>query len=858
LTPTRIVVAFGAPDPYVPGIMSALGERPEFELVGGAAVELAQLDALLAQPSTRAVVVVLIGASADLDRHAARLMDRTPAFVIVRIGVPGHVLRVDARVDAAKLGLEQLFAALWNLAAEHEHAPADRVLRLELHVGESETARSGAGPRAVRPVLECAHRWLHAVLAAALSAGAPRLEQLAVAVPAKSAGERLTREPPGTHPDPPDDVGAARRALLEAAAADPAEPLVVLRRALGLADDEWLAAILALAPELDVRYQLAFGALQDDLGRRAPSAPLLAALLGEPVETRLGWAASGALVRWRLFETVSRARPEVIPNGDEGIRLDPCVVAWLLGAADALADDPSIERVQSPSWPGAELLRSAPNLQTVARLAHALGATAAEARGAGWLVLSGDDLSSWRALLELAADRHQLQLLRLSISKYAALDPTEANDAAVRIARLLALTGAACVIDGPLADAPAAEDAALRRLTDVLDDLGRRGAIVTAEPDRCVDLLAAHSLRFERPAPDSQDRLAMLGVAARSLHPSLSERELAPTANAFPLDVEGMARAERIARASLRRSDSAERVLSKLHAACRRAAAHRVTRLAQRITPKYALKQLVLPADRHRQLLEIVAHVQHAATVLDRWRFGEQLPYGRGVTALFAGPSGTGKTMAAQGIARELGIEVFALDLSRVVSKYIGETEKHIDAVFGDAQRSGALVLIDEADALLGKRSEVKDAHDRYANIEVAYLLQRMESFGGLAVMTTNLRQNIDAAFLRRLRFVVDFPQPDAAARAAIWRGCVPDDTPVADDIDWRLLGSFELSGGAIRQVTLRAAFRAAALGAEHIGMSHLLEALRGELGKLGLQSAERELDQHLRDRARERQDEAA
>src|SRR6185369_10628125 len=158
------------------------------------------------------------------------------------------------------------------------------------------------------------------------------------------------------------------------------------------------------------------------------------------------------------------------------------------------------------------------------------------------------------------------------------------------------------------------------------------------------------------------------------------------------------------------------------------------------------------------------------------------------VAALFHGPSGTGKTMAAMGVAHRLGIQLLRLDFSRVVSKYIGDTEKNIDRVFTDAGRSGAAILIDEADALLGKRSEVKDAHDRYANIEVAYLLQRMETFEGLAILTTNLRQNLDPSFLRRLRFVVDFPRPDSAARMQIWRQCLPEESHVLDDIDFRQL----------------------------------------------------------------------
>jgi SpoVK/Ycf46/Vps4 family AAA+-type ATPase len=191
--------------------------------------------------------------------------------------------------------------------------------------------------------------------------------------------------------------------------------------------------------------------------------------------------------------------------------------------------------------------------------------------------------------------------------------------------------------------------------------------------------------------------------------------------------------------------------------------------------------------------------------------------------------------MAALAVARELDMHVLRLDFSQVMSKYIGDTEKNIDRVFEDAARSGCAILIDEADALLGKRSEVKDAHDRYANIEVAYLLQRMEAFDGLAILTTNLRQNLDAAFLRRLRFIVDFPRPDAAAREEIWRRCLPPQVHCLDAAAFRLLArKVELTGGHIRQITLRAAFLAAAAD-ETVGMPHVVHAVNAEFAKLGM-----------------------
>ncbi|WP_010183092.1 ATP-binding protein [Sphingomonas sp. PAMC 26605] len=248
---------------------------------------------------------------------------------------------------------------------------------------------------------------------------------------------------------------------------------------------------------------------------------------------------------------------------------------------------------------------------------------------------------------------------------------------------------------------------------------------------------------------------------------------------------------------------------------------------------------LVLPQPVKRELRAIAVQVQQGAQVWDDWGFARRTPYGQGVAALFAGPSGTGKTMAAQIIAGEMGVPLFHVDLAQTVSKYIGETEKMLARIFEGAARSGAVLLFDEADALFGKRSEVKDAHDRHANIEVAYLLQQMEEYRGLAILTTNAKHNVDAAFLRRLRFVVDFPLPEAAERLAIWQGMFPETAPLAADVDLTFLArQLPLTGGSIQQIVLRAAFDAAADGA--IGMAHLLSATRHELTKLGLRSAER------------------
>jgi len=264
--------------------------------------------------------------------------------------------------------------------------------------------------------------------------------------------------------------------------------------------------------------------------------------------------------------------------------------------------------------------------------------------------------------------------------------------------------------------------------------------------------------------------------------------------------------------------------------ALRGAASPDLPRFARRLEASFQLDDVVLPPEPAAQLREIVANVFHAARVMQDWGFEAQLPYGRGVTALFSGPSGTGKTMAAQAIAETLGAEAFVVDLSRIVSKYIGETEKHLDAVFDDAERAGAVLLFDEADALFGKRSEVKDSHDRYANIEVSYLLQRMEAYRGLAILTTNQKAALDVAFQRRLRFVVQFPFPDEAHREAIWRCVFPTRTPV-DRLDYARLARLNMAGGNIRNIALAAAFRAVEDG-RSVSMMHLLEAAHLEASK--------------------------
>ena len=271
-----------------------------------------------------------------------------------------------------------------------------------------------------------------------------------------------------------------------------------------------------------------------------------------------------------------------------------------------------------------------------------------------------------------------------------------------------------------------------------------------------------------------------------------------------------------------------------LFAAARGQSGHDLAALARKVVPCHDWDDLVLPPGTTAQLREICDQAHHAELVYGRWGFGRKLSLGKGLNVLFCGAPGTGKTMAADVIAGDLGLDLYKIDLSRVVSKYIGDTEKNLDRIFNAAESSNAVLHFDEADTLCGKRSQVKDAHDRYANIEVGYLLQKMEEYEGIAILSTNLRSNMDEAFTRRLRFIVEFPFPEESDRYRIWKGHFPAEAPRGGDIDLEFLArQFRIAGGNIRNIVLNASFLAASAGTA-IGMCHLVRGTRRELAKMG------------------------
>jgi len=337
--------------------------------------------------------------------------------------------------------------------------------------------------------------------------------------------------------------------------------------------------------------------------------------------------------------------------------------------------------------------------------------------------------------------------------------------------------------------------------------------------------------------PATEERVRLWAVTLDGAAPELDlEAETAQ----FVLAPEQVARAAAAARIAAG-LDGGEVTAEHVRAGARAQNAAGLERLARRIRPAVGWDDLVLPQRTLVELRELAARARHRDLVLGDWAMRPGGGRGRGVIALFAGDSGTGKTMSAEVIAGHLGLDLYTVNLATVVDKYVGETEKNLERIFAEAAHVNGVLLFDEADAIFGRRSEVRDAHDRYANIESAYLLQRMESFDGLAVLATNLRANLDEAFTRRLDAIVEFPMPDEAERRRLWDRCLGADLPRAGDLDLEFCAAaFELPGGSIRSIAVTAAYLAAD-ACRPVGMVDLIHAVHREYRKLGRLSLEAE-----------------
>jgi hypothetical protein len=831
----HVLVAFTFEDVLAEIIAERVAERSDMVLVGGHSVKAAEVNDLLDElsPSVTAAVIV-VGSPPETDECARGWLARRSRLVVTSV----EVIEDSVRITTHDPRLESLLNALRELVERGDtrqqvvrEFQRDRPDVPPSSCLEQEPAQEPVDPvePASRPLLAAAVRWVQELLRDAVARvpdGNGDLHGLSLT---KATLEQLLA-PSGSNDSSTaaTDLKTADEALESelAVAGSRREPLALAYRALGLTRLEFRVLVLGLAPELDLRFQRCMGFLLDDMARRVGSLGLFSALLGTSVDIRRELARTGALDRWLVFD----AGPQTA--ADEPLRIDPFLARWLLDEREALSGDARVGRVLlSTPWAGAALLQGHAERVRALRLIKKLRDPAV----ARFVLLDGDDAAGWRALVEVGANAQGVVPIRADVQRLADAVASDIDDCARRLGRMARLLGRVLIVDTSRVDLAGDLD----WLRAFLDSLGRTGvsaAVVAPAATRIVELIASHPFDLmHEEALSTEARTAAIRASAKAADAYLTDEAASALGSQFPLRIDALEYAASLARSLPLDYSSDDPRLARFTAAARRVAAEGISRLADLIEPIFRLEDVVLPLDRRQQLIEIVDNVRLAPRVLDEWKFREQLPYGRGVTALFFGPSGTGKTMAAIGIARRLGVQLLRLDLSRVVSKYIGDTEKNLDRVFSDAERSGAAILIDEADALLGKRSEVKDAHDRYANIEVAFLLQRMEAYRGLAILTTNMRQSLDPAFLRRLRFIIDFPRPDAEAREKIWRLCLPEGSHTLDDASFRQLARrIDLTGGHIRQITLRAAFLAAAADTR-INLDHIAQATRAELAKLGM-----------------------
>jgi AAA+ superfamily predicted ATPase len=571
---------------------------------------------------------------------------------------------------------------------------------------------------------------------------------------------------------------------------------------LELSPFEQLALVAALAPELDRAFATIYAFLNDDVALRRATVALVHRLAGGgPLTPDAMWllGPGGNLARAGLLEVDV---DDGVPLPRRTLRAPSRVVAHLVG------DD-----------------RPSPSLGAFLFAPVAVGSSAATASAKAFLA-ARPPLVYVRESHPGTAVAHAAAILEAAGGETLGVDLTDRGDDAPALARDAvreALFSRRCLVLAGFDDVIDRD----RGLVDVIAGspvpvaATGRHMWTQAEP-------AVVPLLVEAPDITADIRSKVWQEAVGDLDPALLDM-----AAAFRVAPERIPAAARAAALDAERRD-VDIDADAIQHAIRTQHTGELERLARRITPRADLDDLVLPPDVEAQVREIVSWVAHRETVEDGWAMSGKGTKGRGITSLFVGRSGTGKTLTAEAVSAAIGVDMYTIDLATVVSKYIGETEKNLERIFAGAEGVNAVLFFDEADALFGKRTETSDAHDRYANIEVAYLLQRMEQFDGISILATNLRSNIDDAFARRLDFVLTFPTPTTEARQRLWDAHLPASLPVADDIDTaELARRFELSGGDIRNAALAAAYSAAA-AARAVDMADLVRAVGREYRKLG------------------------
>jgi AAA+ superfamily predicted ATPase len=613
-----------------------------------------------------------------------------------------------------------------------------------------------------------------------------------------------------------------------------------LKQAFGLSSFDLDVMILALAPELDLRYERLYAFLQDDVSRKRPSIDLALNLLCPDAETRLirrtHFAPDAPLIWHHLIHLIPVPHQDHPPLLAHTLKLDEQTINFLLGHDRLDLRLASFCHMIEPIPASEDLLQSGEAREVLPRLVI----QARKRREPLRLYFQGPRGVGKRHAAEIMAGIAGMSLLAADMV-FAPIENGDFSQVLRVLFREAWFRGALLFIDH--LDVLRTSDRRRTYETFLHQLMSAAGVIIMAGSEPWVPDGSYPSgvITVAFPIPGASQRRAYWQANLEAAGIALKPKDLDALSGRFHLTPSQIDEAfvgafNRACWRAVETPDDRASALSigDLFTAARAQNGHDLARLAAHIEPRYRWQDLVLPEDALSQLKEICERVAHRERVMKEWGFEKKLSLGKGTTALFSGSSGTGKTMAAEVIANELGLDLYRIDLSRVVDKYVGETEKNLNRIFTAAENANAILFFDEADALFGKRSEVRDSHDRYANIEISYLFQKMDESEGLAILATNLRENVDGAFMRRLAFTVHFPFPDEASRRRIWASIWPANTPVADDVDFDLLAArFKLSGGNIKNIALAAAFLAAEDGSS-VTMAHLLHATRREYQKMG------------------------
>jgi AAA+ superfamily predicted ATPase len=594
--------------------------------------------------------------------------------------------------------------------------------------------------------------------------------------------------------------------------------------------------LVCLAPELDLRHEKLYAYLQDDVTKKLPSVDLAVNLLSQTFEDKLKFrqrfSEMAPLLKNGLLHLLDDSSRPNTPLLNKFIKADNRIVDYLLESNDIDSQLIPFCKILEPQVSLDELILSS---EIKSRLTY-LSKNNDKIKYETIFYFQGPYGVGKKSVAKAFCQELKIRLLLFDLAQIKEredtfyLDLQLAKREALLQEAALYLDGFDCLLDENRLNLLAT---LLLELEDY-DNLTFIAGSTTWEPKNTLRNKSFLRVVFKR--PEFSGRIKLWEKALNDEATAIPNTELEEIANKFRFSggqiADAISSAKNIAK--WRNPDTKQIGTLDLYEACRLQSNRKLITLAQKITPRYKINDIVLPQDRLRQLREICNHVNYRSLVHDHWGFNKRMSLGKGLNILFAGPSGTGKTMSAEIIANELGMELYKIDLSTVVSKYIGETEKNLARVFTEAETSNAILFFDEADALFGKRSEVRDSHDRYANLEISYLLQRMEEYDGVAILATNLRKNMDDAFVRRMQFIVEFPFPDEHYRYKIWQAHFPEEAPVADDIDWQFLSEkFKFAGGNIKNVAVGAAFFAAN-DSSKIGMDHIILSAKRELQKMG------------------------